>query len=1112
MLKSFLALTNLKKASPKVVSRLSLQKRLKGSFDADFYRFMHPSLRARENRELFQHYITTGWQQNFDPSAEFSVSTYFSQNPDVQEAGIDPLSHYITVGKSEGRKACLSLWGNASSGIIEAHYLDKVINEIDISHVKQQLPSDFAKFSDRAITSYFLVLGDKLKLSPKRDFDTETYLANNPDVAEHGRNAFLHFCLAGRYEGRKSHSDTSRQKGADQNVRIEYELNKIKPFFDANFYRRTYADMIDETDDGALKHFVIFGWREGRDPAENFSVNGHLKQNPDLQGTDINPFLDYLEREGSEQKILPRGPEKAPVNINQADLDIVRSHFNADFYRAQNEDVVGNDEQLLVHFMELGWLERRDPSPQFSVSYYLEKNPDIAANFINPFLHFVMFGQAEGRRPRGDEPMEMVFNAKAEIIPKHLASILRYPEKVKTKLRPPKRVNPEALDLHWVIPDFARGSGGHMTILRMIRHLEYMGHQCHIWIENPVFHTSGQDAWEEIVKYFQCVEAQVNFVENGFFEAKGDAAIATGWTTAYLVDRALGFAGKFYFVQDHEPEFYATGTESLLARATYDLDLDCICASPWLARIMSQTYGRWARHFYLAYDHELYRILDQAKHEARFVSELDQPCKIAVYARDHTARRCVYLALMGLQLLGKTRQDFEVHFFGQDELPFTETNFPAVNHGILNANQLAELYNDCHMGICFSATNYSLVPQEMMACGLPLLEIDGDSTRSIFPDDAITLGGPDPADIATKLEHLLDHPNERQKQSKAALDWVRGFSWRGAAEATESAIKERMAERSTLAAPATIKTREIELDVVIPTYNGMGELEPVVESLRQQRNFDALQIHCIDSSSSDGTTEWLRKQPDISTTVIDQKTFQHGRTRNEGAALGTAPIIAFLTQDAIPTNASWAPDILKMFNHVPEAAGLFGRHEPYPDHPEYVRQEITQHFANMLKHPLVLSKATDPEKWASGDLGWRQLLHFYSDNNSAMRRSVWNDIPYPEVDYGEDQVWARDIIEAGYTKLYAPTACVYHSHDYTPEETYKRSKTEGAFFYQHFGYELGADTPEALENAIKNEQRRFRSWAAKRQIDDAEIELRLANIAEKHRGLRDGRLEIKAPV
>jgi len=195
-----------------------------------------------------------------------------------------------------------------------------------------------------------------------------------------------------------------------------------------------------------------------------------------------------------------------------------------------------------------------------------------------------------------------------------------------------------------------------------------------------------------------------------------------------------------------------------------------------------------------------------------------------------------------------------------------------------------------------------------------------------------------------------------------------------------------------------------------------------------------------------------------------------------------------------------------MMDHYPQAAGLFGRHLPYPDHPEYIRQEVENHFANMLKYPLILSRDTDPERWKSQETAWRQVLHCYSDNNSAMRRSIWTDIPYPEVDYGEDQIWARDIIEAGYAKIYAPTAAVYHSHDYTPQQTYERSKTEGAFFYEHFGYRLGEGSEAEIKRSIMHEQDIFKAWADKHDIGQNEIDKRLANIAEKYRGWRDGRL------
>ncbi|MFN7089591.1 MAG: glycosyltransferase, partial [Allorhizobium sp.] len=779
------------------------------------------------------------------------------------------------------------------------------------------------------------------------------------------------------------------------------------------------------------------------------------------------------------------------------DMNSVRSEFDAQYYRQVYHDLDGDDEALLHHFMTEGWRAGRNPNPAFQTSYYLTNYSDISEIGTNPFLHYVLFGRKEGRRPAPNTAVHIRFDKEAKLklgLPSIITTVLEGKAK-----RPPRSIKPDNLDIHWVIPDFRAGSGGHMTIFRMVRYLEIFGHRNTIWIESPTSYASEREAWEAIIKSFQCVQADVRFVSDAMYQTSGDVVIATGWSTAYSVEKLSGFKARMYFVQDHEPEFYPTGSLSNLAKQSYDFDLGCICASPWLQKLMSDRYGRWSRGFYLAYEPEQYfvNVTPKIRDEG--------PLRIAVYGRSHTDRRCVQLALAGLELLAKERQDFVVHLFGQEKMAFQSAPFNAVNHGVLSTSELCELYNSCDIGLCFSGTNYSLVPKEMMASGLPLVEFRTESTECIFPKNTVTLAGPAPADIAAKISNLMDQPAEREKQREAALRWVKSFSWRESARVVERAIKDYLVEKGAkLSAPSVATKKHILFDVVVPTWNGKKEFVPVLEALRGQHLADQMQIHCVDSCSDDGTTEWLREQKDVSLTVIDQKDFQHGRTRNFGASMGSGPFIGFITQDAKPATKYWATDIVKMMRAVPEAAGLFGRHIAYPNHPYFVQEEITAHFRAMLAHPLVLSKHTNPAKWESGDIEWRQLLHFYSDNNSAMRRDVWNDIPYPEVDYGEDQVWARDIIEAGYSKIYAPTATVYHSHDYSPEQTYKRSKVESAFFYDQFGYELGEGSEVDIAQKVAYEQRLIQTWGHSKGISTKEIEMRKAIIAEKYRGWREG--------
>ena len=88
------------------------------------------------------------------------------------------------------------------------------------------------------------------------------------------------------------------------------------------------------------------------------------------------------------------------------------------------------------------------------------------------------------------------------------------------------------------------------------------------------------------------------------------------------------------------------------------------------------------------------------------------------------------------------------------------------------------------------------------------------------------------------------------------------------------------------------------------------------------------------------------------------------------------------------------------------------------------------------------------------DVGYRQWLHYFSDNNAALRKSVWQNIPYPEVDFAEDQLWAKEIMEKGYKKAYADDAIVYHSHNYSIGQTFRRSYDESRALKKLFGYNI----------------------------------------------------------
>ena len=761
-------------------------------------------------------------------------------------------------------------------------------------------------------------------------------------------------------------------------------------------------------------------------------------------------------------------------------------HFDRSFYCDRYRDINTDLVDPLTHYCVFGWKEGRDPCAWFSTKRYMARNADVAESGFNPFLHYVLVGQREGRRiwPADHQgAYDLDVNPGATLVSdSELRDLIKFPPRPATPPCTPVRL--DCLKIHWVVPDFSIGSGGHMTIFRLIRWLEITGHDCTVWITSPGRHRDAGAAYEEIIRYFQIIRAPVAFADDGFAEAEGDAVVATGWQTVARVVNATGFRQRFYLVQDYKPSFHPVGSHALAASWTYTQDLTCICASPWLARILREKHGRSVSQFWLAFDRAIYypspRFNDQSARISHDAAPGGVP-HIAVYARVTSARRAVELVFLALEHLAASGVRFHVDLFG-DEIGKTVAPFPCSSHGILGGEGLADLYRNCQLGICFSATNHSLVPQEMMACGLPVLEIDGESTRAVFPDDVVTLSGPHPCAIADGIGALLRDPVRRQRQAEAALRWVDQFDWEKSANSVEQALLERLrppdgpgpvesrggenksGARARKCRPGRVldADRSPKASVCIPTRDGGDRLTAVIERVRSQRAPWRFEIIIVDSSSTDGSIERLSPAsvggpgwpvgPDPRLTRIPRADFQHGRTRNLCAGQARGEFVAFLTQDAIPGDEFWLYNMVTVLERYPRAAGAFGRHLPRPSADPFTKRDITNHFDDLLRHPLALSRGTTLAGIEPGTRAARQVLHFFSDNNACLRKSVWQVVPYPEIDYGEDQAWADKIIRLGYEKVYVPGAAVYHSHDYTPGEIADRAEVEAFFFATTFGY------------------------------------------------------------
>jgi glycosyltransferase involved in cell wall biosynthesis len=100
------------------------------------------------------------------------------------------------------------------------------------------------------------------------------------------------------------------------------------------------------------------------------------------------------------------------------------------------------------------------------------------------------------------------------------------------------------------------------------------------------------------------------------------------------------------------------------------------------------------------------------------------------------------------------------------------------------------------VGLCLSLTNFSLMPKEMLACGLPCVELAGISAESIFGSDGpLELAPLDSNRIADSLERLLDDRAEWDRRSREGIEFVASHTWERATDEVEAGLRRALAER-----------------------------------------------------------------------------------------------------------------------------------------------------------------------------------------------------------------------------------------------------------------------------------------------------------------------------
>lgn len=224
------------------------------------------------------------------------------------------------------------------------------------------------------------------------------------------------------------------------------------------------------------------------------------------------------------------------------------------------------------------------------------------------------------------------------------------------------------------------------------------------------------------------------------------------------------------------------------------------------------------------------------------------------------------------------------------------------------------------------------------------------------------------------------------------------------------------------------------IQVIIPIYKPDHKLIELLKKIKEQ-SIEDIPVLIIDSGSNDEYKSEI-KNMNCLVKKIDVKTFNHGGTRQMGANMfPDKDIYIFLTQDAILVNEKSIENIVKVFDNF-NIGCAYGRQLPHKD------ANLFSSYARLFnyKDKSYIYSMNDKEKYGI-------KTAFNSNSFAAYRRKALNEIggfPINTI-LSEDMYVAAKMLLNKWSVAYCSDAMVYHSHNYTIWQEFKRYFDIGVF-------------------------------------------------------------------
>ncbi|MCK8492782.1 glycosyltransferase [Spirosoma sp. RP8] len=217
----------------------------------------------------------------------------------------------------------------------------------------------------------------------------------------------------------------------------------------------------------------------------------------------------------------------------------------------------------------------------------------------------------------------------------------------------------------------------------------------------------------------------------------------------------------------------------------------------------------------------------------------------------------------------------------------------------------------------------------------------------------------------------------------------------------------------------------MKCSIIIRAFNEEKHIGKLLDGIARQESQHTIEIILVDSGSTDNTVQ-IAESRGAQVIKIRPEEFSFGRALNLGCQYASGDILLFASAHVYPVYTNWIDRMLAPFEDS-KVALTYGR-------------QIGNHLSKFSEQQLFA-------KWFPDVSNSNQSIPFCNNANTAIRRSLWEQMTYDESLTGlEDLHWAGAIQQQGYKIAYQADAVIVHVHEETPRKIYNRYYREAIAF------------------------------------------------------------------